>query len=361
MAIHKPNRSSHIIIMTLLLSVNFIWLTRQLINYGRSSIMFSTYTDQVKDMKQLKVSTESLNFFEAMSSVTRIKIVEMLGKCPMNIREIAQKLGLSSAIVTRHIDILEKAEIVACEFKPGKHGVQRICRLDMDELALRFRPKKRGGFSYRYSVPVGQYSDHEIQPTCGLAGRNSLIGMLDDPRYFSDPEHNAASLIWFGSGFLEYHLPNYLLENQKAKSLKISLEICSEAPGYNEKWPSEITFSVNGIEIGSWNSPGDFGGRKGVLTPEWYTLGTQYGLLKTITVNRSGSYIDGIQFSNQTIQDLSLFSESPITFRIISSEKHGNSSSLQASGGVSLFGRYFGNYRQDIEVCLEYEKSGNIC
>lgn len=26
-------------------------------------------------------------------------------------------------------------------------------------------------------------------------------------------------------------------------------------PGYNENWPSDITFSLNGVDIASWTSP----------------------------------------------------------------------------------------------------------
>ncbi|GHV78648.1 hypothetical protein AGMMS49944_04390 [Spirochaetia bacterium] len=55
----------------------------------------------------------------------------------------------------------------------------------------------------------------------------------------------------------------------------------SETPGTNKNWLSDITMWINTIEIGSWTSPGDFGDRRGMLTPSWWKLeGSQYGLLK---------------------------------------------------------------------------------
>ena len=297
---------------------------------------------------QLRVSEENLPFFEALASPTRLAIIDLLGRHPMNIRELAEQLGISSSIVARHITQLEQARVVRCERQPGRRGEQKVCRLDLDAVALRFSGKRRGGPAYRFSVPVGVYASCDAAPTCGLAGRDSLIGILDDPRTFDDPAHTAASLLWFGSGFVEYALPNYLVHGQAARSLKLSFEICSEAPGYREQWPSAISFDINGVCLGTWISPGDFGRRRGALTPDWYTLGTQYGLLKTLTVNRTGSYLDGVRLSGVTLGQLRIIPGGPIALRIRSGEQ------APGAGGVTLFGRYFGNYAQDIDVCLEY-------
>jgi predicted transcriptional regulator len=49
-----------------------------------------------------------------------------------------------------------------------------------------------------------------------------------------------------------------------ADSLHLSLEICSEAPLHHENWPSDITVWLNGVEIGAWTSPGDFGDVRGL-------------------------------------------------------------------------------------------------
>ena len=300
---------------------------------------------------EIEISLENLEFFEAISSETRVKIIRMLDDRKMNIREIAMELGLSSAIVTKHVQQLERANILKCENIAGKRGTQKICHLNIDHATLKFRSKARNDNYFIHSIPVGQYTSFSINPTCGLASGSKIIGIVDDPRYFADPDHTKASILWFGSGWVEYTIPNYLLSNQSVKSMEISLEICSEAPGYNENWPSDITFYVNSLSIGTWTSPGDFGKGRGVLTPDWWSLGTQHGLLKTILINEKGSFIDGMKTSDIRIADLGLTYGKEISFKIANDKQSRN------IGGVSIFGRSFGNYDQDIKVILTHEMS----
>lgn len=296
----------------------------------------------------IDVSLENIGFLDAISSETRVKIIAMLNKNSLNIGDIAENLGISSAIVTRHIQKLEEAGIIKCDSVAGKRGMQKLCHLNVDQVMLRFRSETRSNDYYIHSIPIGQYSSYGIKPTCGLASEKGIIGIIDDPRYFAEPDHTRASLLWFGSGWVEYRFPNYILNNQTVISMEISLEICSEAPGYNENWPSDITFDVNGINLGSWTSPGDFGKTKGVLTPDWWDNGTQHGLLKNILVNEEGSYIDGIRMSDVTINDLNLVFGQETIFRIANYEDARN------VGGVSIFGKNFGNYNQDIKVIISY-------
>lgn len=296
----------------------------------------------------IDVTLESMNFLDAIASETRVKIIAILNKNPSNIGDIAADLDISSAIVTRHIQKLEEAGIVKCESIAGKRGMQKMCCLNMDQVTLRFRSRTRSNDYYLHSIPIGQYSSYSIAPTCGLASEKGIIGILDDPRYFAEPDHIKASLLWFGSGWIEYILPNYILSNQTVISLEISLEICSEAPGYNESWPSDITFYINGVNLGLWTSPGDFGKTRGVLTPDWWDNGTQHGLLKNILVNEKGSFIDGIRMSDVTINDLNLIYGRETIFRIA------NYGDARNVGGVSIFGKNFGNYNQDIKVIISY-------
>ena len=52
---------------------------------------------------QLQINEESLPVYEALASKTRIKIIQLLSKNKMNIKELAQALGISSAITTMHV------------------------------------------------------------------------------------------------------------------------------------------------------------------------------------------------------------------------------------------------------------------
>ncbi|MCE5171174.1 ArsR family transcriptional regulator [Paenibacillus profundus] len=302
---------------------------------------------------KIEVSVQNMTFLECLSSETRVKIIELLNEKPLNIKEMSQALGISSAIVTKHIQKLTEAGIVSCASVAGKRGIQKICSLQMKQAILEFRPKRARPLTHTVSIPIGQYAACEVRPTCGLASSERIIGVMDDPRYFADPAHVRASHLWFGSGYVEYRLPNFLLGNQAARSLEISLELCSEAPGYNEAWPSDISFYINDIPIGMWTCPGDFGERKGVYTPSWWNNGTQYGLLKTISVSDRGTYVDGVRMSDVTIDDVNIQFGKDIGFRIASHDTSVN------PGGVSLFGKHFGNYNQDIDVILAYDIIGS--
>lgn len=303
---------------------------------------------------ELDVNLSNLVLFEALASQTRIKMIELLKHESLNIKEMSLKLDISSAIVTKHVYQLEEAGIVATEMIAGKRGMQKLCKLRLDKVTLLFKPESHEKQEqirdhYNVSLPVGQYADYQVRPTCGLASETKLIGMRDDPRYFAEPEHVKAQHIWFASGYVEYRIPNYLAGKKPVKTIRISLEICSEAPGYAEDWPSDITFSINDKTVCIWTSPGDFGSVRGKLTPQWWEPGsTQHGLLKTLLITADGTYMDGVKLSDVSVKDILIVPSEEIRFRIASSEDADN------PGGVSLFGKHFGNYEQDIEVMISY-------
>lgn len=297
----------------------------------------------------IQVNSDNLPILECFSSKSRVKIIELLSEDAKSINELAEALDVSSAIVTRHIQKLEEAGIVRTESVSGTRGRRKVCHLLRESLTLRFtKPQQADDNFYAVSIPVGQYADYEVQPTCGLASETGIIGMVDDPRYFSSPDHVKAKHLWFGSGFVQYRIPNYLVGTQRLRELRISFEICSEAPDYNEHWPSDIGFALNGIHVGMWTCPGDFGRHRGVYTPAWWTIGTQYGLLKTLTIRSDGTYLDGERLSDVTPDDLNLQVGRDIPFQI------SNPETAVHRGGVNLFGSRFGNYDQEIEVSVYY-------
>lgn len=293
--------------------------------------------------------TEWLPVYEALASEVRLKIIRLVAERPMNIKELAGELGLSSAILTMHIRKLEKAGIIASERTHCNGAVQKLCSLAADRLEIEFPKKRRTERKhYEISVPVGHYTDFQAVPTCGLATREKVIGFFDDPRYFLDPERVNAGILWFAQGFVEYGVPNYLLSDQEPDELEISFEIGSEAPGVNSNWPSDISFFINGVKAGQWTSPGDFGGVRGKYTPDWWSLGvSQYGLFKILRINREGAFMDGERISGTTIGELDI-RRRYWTFRIAVTEDS------EHVGGVTLLGKGFGNYNQDMVFKLYY-------
>ena len=77
---------------------------------------------------------------------------------------------------------------------------------------------------------------------------------------------------------MEYRFPNVTLKKKTLRKVEVSAEICSEDHEYNMDWPSDITLWINDVEVGTWESPSDFGGRRGKLNPAWWSSDkTQYG------------------------------------------------------------------------------------
>ena len=150
---------------------------------------------------------------------------------------------------------------------------------------------------------------------------------------------------------MEYKFPNNSLYKEKPViKLEVSAELSSETPGTNSTLLSDITLWINEVETGVWTSPGDFGDRRGKLTPLWWKLeGSQYGLLKHWSVTDKGSFVDGVKVSGVTLQDLTLQDHHSIRVRI------GVKETADHLGGMNLFGKGFGNYDQDLIVRLYFE------
>lgn len=303
---------------------------------------------------EIYTTLKNLPFFKALASDTRLKIIELLSEKPMNVSELAQKLGMSSAVVTNHINKLEKAGIIKSVSQRGIRGAQKVCSINIDYVTLIIKKTKENTNYYHFSIPVGQYIDFDVKPTCGLATTEKLIGMCDDPKYFADPEHIHASIIWFRTGYVTYSIPNYLLSTQEPEMLEIVLEICSEAPGGCMDWPSDITFYVNDIKIGTYTSPADFNDRRGLYTPSWWSdTNSQYGLLKRIMIGNTGSFIDGKKVSDVKLSDIKIKENRYITFKIAVHED------AIHPGGVTIFGKGFGNYDVNIEVKVFFRQVTN--
>jgi predicted transcriptional regulator len=195
-------------------------------------------------------------------------------------------------------------------------------------------------------IPVGSYRRFAVNPPCGLASPTSLIGPLDDPEAFYDPGRAEAGLLWFHSGWVEYSVLSPLPSGTELLAMELVAEVCSDAPGFQEDWPSDVTLWIGGTEIGTWTCPGDFGGRRGRWTPAWWDVrDTQFGLLKRWRVDRTGSWLDGAPLSKVTIGDLALAADVPIRLGVQADAVH--------VGGLNLFGRSFGDHPQDLIVRFE--------
>lgn len=293
---------------------------------------------------------DGLEFFKALGSEVRIEIIKLLlANKSMNMNEIATKLNLTNGALTSHIKRLESCGIITTSSEAAGHGNQKICSVVLDKVLIDIEPPLREENVYKTSIKVGHYTNYKVLPTCGLATPEKVVGEVDDPRYFSHPDRYDADILWFSKGFVEYTIPNFIPHSQTITQIILSAELGSEAPGVNSCWPSDIRFALNGVDLGKWTSPGDFGDVRGIFTPGWwYPNWNQYGLLKVLTLNRQGTFIDGLKISDVTIDTLHLAGSDRMTVRFSVDENGEN------VGGLTLFGKTFGNYAQDIKVSIGY-------
>lgn len=297
---------------------------------------------------------EGLDVLKAFASAARIQVLKLLHtQGPMNVNEIAQALDLPQSSVSSNVQVLEDAGLIRTETQRARKGNQKICHTLFDEVLLMFKDAPRPGDANTIEVamPLGLYTSCEVSAPCGLCSGEGIIGLLDVPDTFLDPARMGAGLIWFTRGYVEYQFPNNTkLMNGNLASMEFSLELSSEVPGTAANWPSDITVSVNQIDVGTWTSPGDFGDKRGVYTPSWWKLrGSQYGKLKSWRITRDGAYVDGVKISPVSLKDLDLETHRSIRLRVAVRDDARN------PGGINIFGRGFGNYDQDIVLRLTTE------
>lgn len=297
---------------------------------------------------------EAEEFFKAMSAPARVHIMNMVyTRNDVSINELATELSLTSSAISIHVAKLQKAGLVSVESASGRRGNTKFVRPVHDRFVIDPVKYEESRKFYSDDIPIGYFTNHQVSPTCGLATEQSIIGEFDDTRYFDYPDRFKAGIMWFCKGFVEYQLPNRLQAGQKLEELQISFEISSEFPGINNDYPSDIYFYINGKKLGFWVSPGDFGERKGFVSPAWWPAAlNQYGLLKTLIINSSGTFIDGDKkISDVTADELEISYASTITFRLEVPEDAVN------CGGITIFGESFGDYGQAIRVKTLYSES----
>lgn len=293
---------------------------------------------------------DGLETFKALGSDTRIQILNiLLENEQMSMNQLATELNISNGALTGHIKKLEECGLINISNESAGHGNQKMCSVTQDRIIVDIKKPLDYKNVFETEIKVGQFSRHQVWPTCGIATSESVIGEFDDIRYFNHPDRFTANILWFTKGYVEYTIPNLIPSNQRITQLSISAELSSEAPGIDNNWPSDISFYINDTKIGMWTSPGDFGDVHGMFTPQWWPQNwNQYGLLKLLVINDYGTYIDGLKISDVSTLSLHLDYNSDIRLRLAVENDS------EHVGGITLYGKSFGNYDQDIRVAINY-------
>ncbi|MCI8343800.1 MAG: ArsR family transcriptional regulator [Clostridia bacterium] len=295
---------------------------------------------------------ERLNdIVQALNTSVRRKIMTMLSTSSYSIADLAKKLKLPISTVSFHINILRKAGFINIAVKRNTRGNAKIVSRKIDHLSFDFLVDNRQAEHRIFSmdIPIGSFTDAEIEAGCGMASTSGIIIADDTPGVFFSPERYQAQILWFSKGYIEYRVPNYMLKGKQVNSVMFSMELCSEAPNYRNKWESDISFWINGVEVATYVSPGDFGGRRGRLNPDWWSdFSTQYGMMKSLKITQECVFLDETPVSTQNIEKLKLQEGDYIALRI------GIKKDAKHQGGINLFGEHFGDYSQGLVYAVDY-------
>ena len=287
----------------------------------------------------------------ALDSPERIEILRSILYKSKGLQQLSKELNIPITSVMRHIDVLADAQLIMINYQPGIKGHAKYCSQTILSCTFSFDISDLNGDDereYTIEMPIGHFSDCKISEPCGMNGKEAKIGEYDDKRVFYLPERVNAEQLWFSEGFISYHFA-VPFNDIGYSSIMFSFEICSETVYFNNNWPSDITVYINDKEILTFVSPGDFGGRKGNYTPDyWPVTSTQFGLLKRIIVNNRGIYINGKMISHEiTFKDLNIFDSPAVKFTI------GIKDDAKHKGGVNLFGKNFGDFNQAIVMKIK--------
>ena len=282
---------------------------------------------------------------KALSSPMRVRMISLLHIRSMNVNELAEALSLPVSTTALNVRQLEEAGLISSEIQPGIRGAMKLCSQRVESVSMVLTPESQDGMAaLTLRLPIGSYCAAEgITPECGIVSEHAWIGESNSPRTFYHPDRFRAQMLWFHSGELEYRFSLGEIDPAQVEWLEFSMELSSNAPMYRERYPSDISISVNGHPLGAWVSPGDYGGRRGRLNPSWWSdTASQFGLLKTWRVDRSGCRLDGEPLSDICISDLALDANDYISLRL------GVLPGANHVGGLNLFGEKFGDCAQGI-------------
>lgn len=80
------------------------------------------------------ISVDYLDVYKALASPVRLKLIKLLSKKQLSIMELASEVGLSSTIVSKHLDKLADVHII--EFH--RVGHHKVAKLRVDQINIHF-------------------------------------------------------------------------------------------------------------------------------------------------------------------------------------------------------------------------------
>ena len=291
---------------------------------------------------------------DALGSEARLKILRCLQSPPyiFTVTQLVKTLNIPTTTLLFHLEKMQTADLVNISYKSSTHGTHRLIARKLHGADLRFyyvqQQNVKSVSSFVQTIGVGQFNDF-IGTSFNFCTADSHYTSLSDNCYL--PERFNAQLVYTPNGQITYRFSNQTAKLYAVKELALTLELCSEAPYFDNNYLSDITFWINGKELTTYTCPGDFGDHRGLLNPDWWSsVNTQYGILLTLTVNEKGVYLNGAKTPSKiTLNDLEREKGNKIEVRL------GNKPTAVNLGGFNIFGKQFGDHPQDVTLIMTYE------
>ena len=135
---------------------------------------------------------------KGLASPVRLQILKLLHRLgKLNVNQISAELKLPQSTVATNIQALEDAGLISTETIRAKKGQQKVCSVCFDEIVLRFETPEAKPVTnlVEVSMPLGLFTNCEVSAPCGLCSTEGVIGLLDVPDLFLDPDRVRAALI----------------------------------------------------------------------------------------------------------------------------------------------------------------------
>ena len=269
--------------------------------------------------------TQICNIGIALSSPLRVAILSQLKEGEKSITELAKLNYVSVSSILFHLRLLENAGLVNIVSVENNNRIRRYASISCFTISMIFNSENKPEDEYKIyksSQRVGEYVNANFGTKSGLITTSEAFLLYDNKPFI--PERINAELVYTNYGFVEY--------------------------AFNNDFKSDIVFSINGIEILNYTSPGDFGGRRGLYSPSFWSISSsQFGKLLNIVIDEYGVSLNGEKVNDKiNINKLNVDKNNRILFKIESKKNAIN------CGGFNIFGKNFGDYPQDIEMVIRY-------
>ena len=98
----------------------------------------SLEVQQLSEQLQVNNKDAILKIGRALSSGTRLKILQLLLQGEKDVTRVARHLGGTEANASAQIKILYDAGLLECRYEPGQHGLKKISKTKVKRLIIDF-------------------------------------------------------------------------------------------------------------------------------------------------------------------------------------------------------------------------------